>query len=410
MQRADIVIVGGGHAGAHAAIALRSHGYKGSILLISAENELPYERPPLSKEYLAREKDFEKLLLRPEAFWTEKAVNFRVGAKVTAMDAAGHALTLADGETIGYGALIWAAGGAPRKLTCPGSELRGIHVIRTRDDVDGLSAELDAGAKRAVIVGGGYIGLEAAAVLRKLGRDVTVLETMPRVLARVAGQELSSFYEAEHRAHGVDIRLETSVAAFEGDAKLCNLVLSDGTTLAADVVIVGIGIVPNVAPLIDAGAIGANGVDVDEQCRTSLPDVFAIGDCAAHCSAFAGGRRVRIESVQNAYDMAATVAKVICGQDAVNHAIPWFWSTQYDLKLQSLGLSIGYDRAVIRGSVMDRAFSVIYLKGGKVIALDCVNMVRDYVQGRKLVEAGAIIDPGHIADAATPLKEMLGAD
>ncbi len=411
IDQADVVIVGAGHGGAQAAIALRQNGFAGSILLIGREPEIPYERPPLSKEYLAREKTFERICLRPEAFWGDKAITLMRNAEVVKVDPAGHELTLRDGRAIHYGQAIWATGGDPRRLACEGADLAGVHAVRTRADVDQLMKELDAGAKRAVVIGGGYIGLEAAAVLTKLGVEVTVLEMLPRVLARVAGEALSSFFEAEHRAHGVDLRTETAVESIAGkDSQVSGVVLADGTTLPADLVIVGIGIIPAVGPLIVAGAAGGNGVDVDEYCRTSLPDVYAIGDCAAHASAFADNAVIRLESVQNANDMATCAAKSICGDPQPYAATPWFWSNQYDLKLQTVGLAIGHDREIVRGDPAARSFSVIYLRQGHVVALDCVNSVKDYVQGRKMVEAKfKPDDPETLADTEVLLKDMFAA-
>ena len=408
MEKADIVIVGAGHGGAQAAIALRQRGFEGSILMIGRDSEPPYERPPLSKEYLAREKEFQRIYIRPPQFWGDKGVTLRLGASVTEVDPQAHTLTLSNGSTVEYGKLIWATGGDPRRLSCSGSDLAGVHGVRDRADVDRMMSELDAGAKRVVVIGGGYIGLEAAAVLTKLGCEVVLLEALPRVLARVAGEQLSDFYQAEHRAHGVDVRLEVGVDCLEGaEGKVTGVKLADGEVLPADMVVVGIGIIPAVGPLITAGAAGANGVDVDEFCRTSLPDIYAIGDCAAHANGFAAGAVIRLESVQNANDMANTAAKAIMGEPEAYHALPWFWSNQYDLKLQTAGLSIGHDTTVLRGDPATRSFSVIYLKDGKVIALDCVNAVKDYVQGRKLVEAKAEIAPERLADAETPLKEMV---
>ena len=410
MERADVIIVGTGHGGAQAAIALRQAGFEGSILMLGRDSEPPYERPPLSKEYFAGDKPFERIMIRPLQFWADKQVDLRLGCEVTAIDPAAHCLTLADGSSLEYGKLIWAAGGDPRRLSCEGADLAGVHGVRNRADVDAMSAELAAGASRVVVIGGGYIGLEAAAVLRKFGCEVTLVEMLPRVLARVAGPELSAFYEADHRAHGVDLRLETGVEGLTGDnGKVTGVTLSTGETIPADMVVVGIGIVPCVAPLLSAGASGGNGVDVDEFCRTTLDDVYAIGDCAAHASVHADGAVIRLESVQNANDMATVTAKHICGEAVPYRAFPWFWSNQYDLKLQTAGLSIGYDATVVRGDPAERAFSVIYLKNGRVIALDCVNMVKDYVQGRKLVEAQATPDPARLADPEVPLKELLPA-
>ena len=401
----DVVIVGAGQGGAYAAIQLRQLGFEGTIALVGRENEPPYERPPLSKEYMLGDKTWERLLIRPVEFWAGKGIELILNAEVTAVDPAAKSVALQDGRTIGYGDLVWATGGDPRLLTCPGANLLGVYGVRNRADADAILADLSK-VERAVIVGGGYIGLEAAAVLRKLGKEVTLLEVLPRVLARVAGEELSAFYQAEHRAHGVDLRTETGIEAIEGTDRVTGVRLSDGSVIDCQLVIVGIGIIPAVGPLISAGAAGGNGVDVDEFCRTSLPNVYAIGDCAAHANHFADGSVIRLESVQNANDQASCVAKAITGDPQPYAATPWFWSNQYDLKLQTVGLSGGHDMAVLRGDPANRSFSVLYLKGGKLIACDAVNAIKDYVQARKLVEEGAVIAPADLADASRPLKEL----
>lgn len=396
----DVLIIGGGHGGAQAAIALRQQGFAGSLAIVSADPNPPYERPPLSKDYLAGEKEFERLLIRPLAFWAEREVGLLLGQSVTAVDPTAKTVTCADGETLGYGALIWAAGGKAKRLTCEGFER--VHTIRDRADVDRLLAELPE-VKRVAVIGGGYIGLEAAAVLRKLGREVVLLEALDRVLARVAGAPVSRFYEAEHRAHGVDVRTGTSLDSIMTEGVL----LGSGEIVPADLLVAGIGIDAVTGPLEAAGATVGNGVYVDQYCRTSLPDIYAIGDCAAHENRFAGGARIRLESVQNANDQANTVAKAIMGAAEPYAATPWFWSNQYDLKLQTVGLCQGYDDLVVRGDPAARSFSVVYLKAGKVIAVDCINAVRDYVQGRKLVEAGAAPDKAKLADISLPLKELV---
>jgi 3-phenylpropionate/trans-cinnamate dioxygenase ferredoxin reductase subunit len=378
--------------------------------MVGRDESPPYERPPLSKEYLAREKAFERILIRPPAFWSERNIDLLLGDTVTAVDPDRKLVALASGEVIAYHSLIWAAGGEPRRLTCPGVDLAGLHSVRDRGDADKIMAGLEGGVRKVVVIGGGYIGLEAAAVLTKLGCKVTLLEALPRVLARVAGEHLSRFYEDEHRAHGVDLRLEAAVECVEGkDGSVAGVRLASGELIACGMVIVGIGIVPAVGPLVAAGARASNGVEVDDVCRTGLPDIYAIGDCAAHPNAFAGGATVRIESVQNANDMAVTAAKAICGVPEPYRAVPWFWSNQYDLKLQTVGLSAWHDRAVVRGSPADKSFSVIYLKDGRVIALDCINAVKDYVQGRKLVETRAVVAPELLADGNYPLKELTAA-
>ncbi len=403
MTHYDIVIVGAGHAGAQAAIQLRQLGFAGTIALIGAEPEPPYERPPLSKEYLAGEKDFERMLVRPDSFWVERGVELILGTNIASVDPVAKTL---EGGRFGYGALIWATGGDPRRLGCEGGDLAGVHVVRRKADVDAIRAELDS-VRRVAVVGGGYIGLETAAVLRKLGKEVVLLEALDRVLARVAGPEISDFYAAEHRAQGVDVRLGAGVASILGEnGRVVAVRLQDGSSIDAEMAIVGIGVEAAVAPLLAAGAAGANGVDVDSCCRTSLPDVYAIGDCAAHENSFAGGLRLRLESVQNAHDQAATAAKAIVGDPQSYGAVPWFWSNQYDLRLQTVGLSVGYDATVVRGRPEERSFSVLYLLEGRVIALDCVNAVRDYVQGKKLVLEKRVIEPERLADTAVPLKAL----
>lgn len=406
MQSFDILIVGSGHGGAQCAIALRQAGFSGTLAIVGDDPDLPYERPPLSKDYLKGEKSFERILIRPAAFWEERKVTMLCGRRIVAVDPAAKTVTDAEGGTIGYGSLVWSAGGSARRLACSGHDLAGLHAIRSRKDVDQLLTELPA-AQRIVVIGGGYIGLEAAAALAKADKQVVVLEAMDRLLARVAGEALSRFYEAEHRAHGVEIRTGALVDCLEGtDGRVSGVRLAGGETLPADLVIVGIGIVPEVAPLLAAGAEGGNGVRVDGRCRTSLADVFAIGDCALHVNAYADGAEIRLESVQNANDQANVVAKVLTGQDAHYDAVPWFWSNQYDLKLQTVGLSIGHDATVLRGDPASRAFSVLYLKQGRVIALDCVNATRDYVQGRRLVTERMTVDPARLADPAVVLKEL----
>jgi 3-phenylpropionate/trans-cinnamate dioxygenase ferredoxin reductase subunit len=403
----DVLIVGAGHGGAQAAIALRQRKFEGTIGMIGEEPEIPYERPPLSKDYFSGEKSFERILIRPAAFWDERNVAMLTGQRVVAVNADAHSVTTEAGETIGYGELIWATGGHARKLTCTGHDLIGVHSVRTRADVDRMMRELET-TTRIAVIGGGYIGLEAAAVLAKFGKRVTVLEAMDRVLARVAGEPLSRFYEAEHRAHGVDVRLGVKVECIEEtEGRVAGVRLADGELVPAEMVIVGIGIVPAVEPLMAAGARGGNGVAVDEHGRTSLPHVFAIGDCAMHANAYAEGLPIRLESVQNANDLATTVARAITGDEEPYNSVPWFWSNQYDLRLQTVGLSSGHDSTVTRGDIASRSFSIVYLKQGHVVALDCVNAVKDYVQGKALVVGRVAADPAKLADTETPLKALV---
>lgn len=406
----DIAIVGAGHGGAQLAISLRQRGYDGTIALIGEEPEQPYERPPLSKEYLSGDKPWERMLIRQPAFWEERQVAMLTGRRVVSVDPAARTLATADGATIGYGQFVWATGGAPRRLSCDGADLSGVFTVRTRADADAMIAALP-GVEQVVVIGGGYIGLEAAAVLTKLGCRVVLIEALDRVLARVAGEPLSRFFEDAHRAHGVDLRLNSAVACIEGaDGRATGVRLADGEIIPAQMIVVGIGIVPAVEPLLAAGAQGgAGGVLVDGECRTSIADVFAIGDCAAHVNRFAAGEApIRLESVQNAHDQANLVARLLTGDTGLSYdAVPWFWSNQYDLKLQTIGLSTDHDMTVTRGDPASGRFSLVYLRQGRVIAFDCVNMTKDYVQGRKLVETGAVIPPDRLADADVPLKEMI---
>ncbi|WCP14652.1 Chloroacetanilide N-alkylformylase, ferredoxin reductase component [Sphingobium sp. AntQ-1] len=405
MSYYDVLIVGAGHAGAQAGIALRQAGFEGSIAMIGDEKYPPYERPPLSKEYFAGDKTFDRILIRPATFWGERNIDMLLGKRVKNVDPVGKFVTAGD-EEIGYGKLIWCTGGSPRMLTCNGADARNVHAVRRRDDVDAMMAKIDS-ITHVTIIGGGYIGLEAAAVLSKFGKTVVLLEALDRVLARVAGEDLSRFYEAEHRAHGVDLRTGARMDCIEvTDGKATAVLMQDGERIETDMVIVGIGIIPETGPLIAAGAAGGNGVDVDEFCRTSLDDIYAVGDCAAHANRFAGGAQMRLESVQNANDQAKVAVAHIMGKAEAYDAVPWFWSNQYDLKLQTVGLSTGFDQAILRGDPATRSFSVVYLKGGKVIALDCVNMVKDYVQGRAHVIGGAALDVAQLADASVPLKEV----
>lgn len=406
MKAFDVLIVGAGHAGAQAAVALRQQKFTGTIGVLGEEPELPYERPPLSKEYLSGEKEFQRLLIRPAAFWEEREVQMLLGQRVVLVDPELNQVCTADGSIFQYEQLIWAAGGHARRLSCVGAELAGVHSVRSRADADRVLEEMPK-VEQVVVIGGGYIGLEAAAVLSKFGKQVTVLEALDRVLARVAGEALSRFYEEEHRAHGVDVRLNSKLECLEGqDGRVTGVRLADGQVLPAQMVIAGIGIIPAVEPLLKAGAEGGNGVAVDALGLTSLDHVYAIGDCALHASAFASGAQVRLESVQNANDMATTVAKAIAGQPEPYHTVPWFWSNQYDLRLQTVGLSLGHDQAVVRGDVASRSFSVVYLREGKVIALDCVNAAKDYVQGRALVVEGIKADLEQLKDASIALKSL----
>jgi len=399
----DVLIVGTGHAGAQAAATLRQRGFEGTIGMLGAEPELPYERPPLSKEYLSGDRLFDRMLLRPSAFWHDRHIDVMTGIKVTAVQAAEKFVTTADDRCIGYGALFWTAGGGARHLACEGHDLRGVHTVRTRADVDCLTKELPR-VERVVVVGGGFIGLEAAAVLTKLGKQVTVLEAQDRLLARVCGKEISRFYRHQHRSRGVDVRLNTIVSGIAGEnGQASGVVLATGETLACEMVIIGIGIVPAVEPLVVAGALEQNGVTVDHHCRTSLPDVYAMGDCARRPSRFSDGEPIRLESVQNAGAMATTAVASLMNETLPAEQVPWFWSNQFDLRLQTVGIATGYDCTVIRGDASKPGFSVIYLRGDRVIALDCVNAAKDFARGKALIAEGRSMSISALQDPTVPL-------
>ncbi len=405
-QAADIVIIGGSHAGSEAAFRLRQGGFGGSIALLSAETHLPYQRPPLSKAFLAGDITSEALLLRAASSYEKSKIDFHPGVRVDAIDRAAHQLTCADGSPFAYGKLIIATGGRPRVLPIPGADLGGLHVMRTIADVDRLRPEFLPG-KRLVIAGAGYIGLEVAAVAVKHGLDVEVVEFAPRVLARVAGEALSAYYEAAHRKHGVRFRFNTGVEAFLGEAGQVRAVrCSDGAELPADLVLVAVGLVPNVELAQAAGLEVNNGIVVDEFCRTADPDVLAVGDCTNFPLPHLGAR-VRLESVPNAVEQARVAATVLNGVPSPYNAVPWFWSDQYDLKLQSVGLNQGYDTLVQRPPRHPDGFVGFYMKEGRVIAADCVNAIAEFNQAKKFVAANAVLDPAALADPAVELKSLI---
>lgn len=400
----DLLIVGTGQAGAQTAMALRAEGFAGRLLMLGEEDGLPYERPPLSKEYLAGTRTATRLLLRPPAFWDERRIEIRPGTRIA--EVRGRSAIAEDGTRFSFDRLVWAAGGQARRLTCPGADLAGIHLLRTRADADRLLADLAGlGAEANLLVlGGGYVGLEVAATLRGHGRRVTIVEQQPRLLARVAAPPISDFYLEWHRAHGVTVLLDSTIVELRGQGRIEAALLDDGRHLAADLLVVGIGLVPSTAPL------GLDPLAVDGHCRTALPGIYAVGDCATHRNTYAGGAAIRLESVQNAVDMAKAAAAHIVHGDAAPpyRACPWFWSNQYDLRLQTVGYAPGHDETVVRGAPESGRWSLVYLKGGAVTAIDCINNPRDYVQGKALVERGARIDPALLADAAVAFRDMEG--
>ena len=400
MQR--VVIIGAGQAGVQAAATLRTEGYEGALTLVGEETYPPYQRPPLSKAYLSGDFVRERLFLKPDSFYAETGCELRLGVGALRIDRAAKTVALSDGGSLVYDRLLLTTGARVRKLPVQGVELAGVYYLRGIDDVDLLRPELKAGS-RLVVVGAGYIGLEVAAVAAKHGLQVTVLEAADRVMVRAASPQLSAFYEKEHRAHGVAFRFGGIAHAFEG-AKHVEAVRIDGERVPADFVLVGVGIVPNCEIAQEAGLACDNGIVVDEYAATSDPDIFAAGDCTNH-PAFAGGR-VRLESVQNAIDQAKHAALAILGKGTPYAEAPWFWSDQYDLKLQIAGLARAGDVTVMRGTPESRKFSVFHLRDRVVAAVEAVNAAPDYIVGRRLIAARAIIAPERLADLSVPVKSL----
>jgi 3-phenylpropionate/trans-cinnamate dioxygenase ferredoxin reductase subunit len=398
----QIVIIGAGQAGVQAVASLRAEGFTGALTMVGDEPFPPYQRPPLSKAYLSGDFARERLFLKPDAFFAEARCELKLRTPATAIDRAAKTVCLASGDLLRYDRLLIATGSRVRKLPIEGAHLPGIHYLRGIEDVDSLRGELRDSARLAV-AGGGYIGLEVAAVVRKLGLDVTVIEAADRVMARAVSTPLSSFYEAEHRAHGVTFMLRAMVQSFEGDTRVRSVKTNAGT-VPADVVLVGVGIVPNVELAQAAGLACDNGIVVDETARTSDPDIYAAGDCTNH-PGFAG-RRYRLESVQNAIDQAKHAALGLLGRPAHYREVPWFWSDQYDLKMQIAGLMAPGDEQVLRGDPASRKFAVFHLREGVVAAVEAVNAAPEYIIGRKLVGAGARVAPSRLADMSVPTKAL----
>ncbi len=398
-----VVIIGGGQAGGQAAISLRQLAFQGTITLLGDEAYVPYERPPLSKSYLAGEVAEERLFMRPPAFYAENDITLMPGTVVTRIDRTARRVQLAGGASLAYAKLLLATGGRVRRMSCPGVDLPGVHYLRNIDDVRGFRDRLAPGLK-LVIVGGGYIGLEVAAVAIKRGCSVTILEMLPLVLNRVVAPEMSRFYTDVHRAAGVDIRTSTAVTAFEGAGKLERVICGD-TAIDADLVVIGIGIVPNVELAAEAGLAVDNGIVVDDCMRTADPDIFAAGDCANHPNRAVGGR-LRLESVPSALAQGKAAARAMMGVPEPVIEVPWFWSDQYDLKLQMTGLARPGDQLVIRGAMAERKFSACYLRDGVLVACQAVNMVKDFIQSKALIAGHARPDPIKLANPAIALKDL----
>jgi 3-phenylpropionate/trans-cinnamate dioxygenase ferredoxin reductase subunit len=399
-----LVIVGGGQAAAQAVQSLRQQNYAGAITMLADEPYPPYQRPPLSKKYLAGELTRERLLLRPAAFYQEKGVTLELGCRAAELDLAARKVRLEDGRSLGYDRLLLTTGSRVRRLAVPGVDLAGVHYLRTIADVDAITASLTPGA-RAVLVGAGYIGLEVAAVLRQRGLTVTVLEALDRVLSRAVSPEVSAFYAACHHAAGVALHYRAVVKALQGTTRVTAVETADGETFACDVVIIGIGVVPNVELAAAAGLACDNGIRVDEFARTADPCVVAAGDCTNHPHPLLG-RHIRLESVPNAIHQAKVAAATLLGAPVAYSEVPWFWSDQYDLKLQIVGLSTGYDEVVLRGDPATRSFAAFYLSGGRLLAVDAVNSPREFLAGKKLVASRASVPADTLRDPRIDLAAL----
>jgi 3-phenylpropionate/trans-cinnamate dioxygenase ferredoxin reductase component len=399
-----VAIAGAGHAAGQVVATLRQKKFDGSIILIGEEPWLPYQRPPLSKKFLAGDLPAERLHFKPVSFYDDPGIEVRLETRIDAVDCDDKTLHTADGETLAFDTLVFATGARPRLLDLPGVELDGIHYLRTIADVTGIRSQLTEGA-RLVIVGAGYIGLEVAAVASQLNADVTVIEMEDRVMSRVVSPQISTFYQKEHAAHGVKLMLSTGISGFSGNGQVAAVDLTNDGQVTADLVVIGIGVVPNTELATAAGLDVDNGIVVDDHCQTSAADIFAVGDCTQHPNNIFDCR-VRLESVHNALEQAKTAARNICDDESCYSQVPWFWSDQYDLKLQIAGLSQGYDQAIVRGDPDSRSFSCLYLRDGQLIAVDAVNSPKDFMQSKALIAAHAVIDPELLANAENELKNM----
>ena len=400
------VIVGASHAAVQLMISLRQHGWKGAITVISDEDHQPYQRPPLSKAYLAGTVSADQMALRAPAAYEKLGVKFMLSTRVTGLDAESKMLHLDNGETLSFDKLALCTGARARPLTIPGTDLSAVHYLRTLDDVKGIQASAST-AKTAVIIGGGYIGLETAASLSKLGVKVTVLETESRLLKRVASPQVSEFYQRLHTEEGIDIRLNTQAAELTGDGTVARVICADGSAIDADMAIIGIGVIANTELAAEAGLAIDNGILVNEFAQTSHPDIVAAGDCTNHPNPLLN-RNIRLESVPNASEQAKAAAASICGIEKAYSELPWFWSDQFDVKLQIVGMNQGYTDVVVRGDNQEgRSFSVFYLHETTILAADCINRPKDFMLAKKLILQGAKSDPATLSNESIELMTLI---
>ena len=401
----NILVIGGGQAAAQAIASLRQWGYEGGLRLIADEEALPYQRPPLSKAYLKGEMDEERLYFKPADWYEAQNVEVTLGTRATAIDRSARMVALSDNTSAPYDALILATGSRPRPLPLAGAALKGVHELRDLRDVDGLKSQVMTG-KNMVIVGAGYIGLEAAAVARQLGANVTVLEMAPRVLARVTSPVMSDFYTQIHEKHGVNIMTGARLETLDGeDGRIKSATLADDTSLPADIVLIGIGILPNQELAAEAGIACKNGILLDEDARTNDPRIFAAGDCTVRPLVHYG-RTGRLESVHNAIEQGKLAAAAITGRDRPKLDVPWFWSDQYDVKLQIAGLSQYYDNLAVRGDPETGHFAVFYFRAGKLIAVDAVNAAPEFIVAKKMIISGQTLAPEQLQDTSVSMKEL----
>jgi len=408
---AGVVIVGGGQAGYQTAASLRTEGYDGPVFLIGEEPQLPYQRPPLSKAFVLGKQDHAHILLRPESFYRDHRIELLAEKKALAIDRVSRRVLLDSGSALSYDTLVLALGARNRLLPVAGATLEGVRYLRTLPEAIEVKQRLEQ-AQQVVIIGGGFIGLEIAASARTLGKPVKVIEALPRLMARVVAPVVSEFFLASHKSKGVEILLSAKVQEIQGDGgKVQGVLLDDGRKLPADLVVIGVGIVPNTDLALDAGLPLGNGIATNEFLRTPDDRVFAIGDCAEHPSVFAGspgaGSQVRLESVQNAVDQGVSVARTITGKSAPYSATPWFWSDQFDIRLQMAGLPGGHDQTVVRGAPESGKFSVFYFRMGKLCAVDSINRPGDHLAARKLIGAGTPLTPAQAADEGVNLKTVV---
>lgn len=399
------VIIGASHAGASLATAVRKEGWQGSIIVLGDETILPYHRPPLSKALLLGEKTADQIEIFKPAVYDKANIEFRLGVSVEKIDRTNKTVLLNNGEILGYDKLGLCTGARVRKLDIPGAQLKGVHYLRTLTDAQAIQAEVKSGGK-AVIVGGGYIGLETAASLRKLGMEVTVLEMMNRILERVTAPELSTYYSDLHQRHGVNIIVNAQALELRGTDRVQQVICNEGRTLDADLVIIGIGVIPNTELAADAGLDINNGVVVDELAQTSDPDIVAVGDCTNHPNDLLG-YRLRLESVPNAMEQAKTAAATLCGQHKPYHALPWFWSDQYNIKLQIAGMNRGYERVVIRGIPSTDQFVAWYMKGNQVLAADCINNPKEFMIAKKIIGKKVQMQDNDLANTGNDLNTCI---